>query len=145
MRKAINRKDMDVVMVWSVDRLGRSLSHLLLMLEEMKAKGVDLYLHQQFIDTTTPSGKLMFQMVGAFAEFERAMIRSRVYSGLARAKAQGTRSGKPIGRPRVKLNVEADIKKRLLQGHGMTSIAKELHVGVCTVTRVKRGMEQAGC
>ena len=80
--KAIMRKEIDMVMVWSVDRLGRSLQHLTALLSDIESKGVDLYLHQQGIDTTTPSGKMMFQMCGVFAEFERSMIRERVMAGL---------------------------------------------------------------
>ncbi len=84
-------------MAWSVDRLGRSLQDLVAFLGELHAVGVDLFLHQQGIDTTTPAGKAMFQMMGVFAEFERAMIQDRVKAGLARARAQG----KTLGRPKV--------------------------------------------
>ena len=74
-------------MSWSVDRLGRSLQHLIGFLDEIHAKGVDLYLHQQGIDTTTPAGKAMFQMCGVFVEFERAMIQERVRAGWNRASS----------------------------------------------------------
>ena len=93
--KSAMRKEIDVVMAWSVDRLGRSLQHLITLLSVIQSKNVDLYLHQQGIDTTTPSGKMMFQMCGVFAEFERAMIQERVKAGLKRAKAQGKRLGRP--------------------------------------------------
>ena len=83
----------DIVMSWSVDRLGRSLQDLIAFLQEIHAAGVDLYLYQQALDTTTPSGKAMFQMLGVFAEFERSMIVERVRSGMAKAKANGTKSG----------------------------------------------------
>ena len=83
--QAVARKEFDMVAAWSVDRLGRSLIDLVGILQEFHAKHVDLYLHQQGIDTTTPSGKAMFQMLGVFAEFESAMIRERVMAGLARA------------------------------------------------------------
>ena len=83
-----------MVAAWSVDRLGRSLQDLIGFLSELQALGRDLYLHQQAIDTTTPSGKAMFQMLGVFAEFERAMIRERVNAGLARAKAKGVTLGR---------------------------------------------------
>ncbi len=83
--KAVTRREVDLVAAWSVDRLGRSLTDLLGLLTELHAKGVDLYLHQQGLDTSTPSGRAMFQMMGVFAEFERAMIRERVMAGLARA------------------------------------------------------------
>jgi DNA invertase Pin-like site-specific DNA recombinase len=89
------RRRFDVVLAWSVDRLGRSLSDLLRFLEELRGLGVGLYLHKQALDTTTPAGKAMFQMLGVFAEFERAMIQERVRSGLARAKAQGKKLGRP--------------------------------------------------
>jgi DNA invertase Pin-like site-specific DNA recombinase len=84
----------DMVAAWSVDRLGRSLTDLLDFLRELHAKGVDLFLHQQGLDTSTPSGRAMFQMMGVFAEFERAMIRERVLAGLARAKEQGISLGR---------------------------------------------------
>ena len=80
---AVASKEVDMVAAWSVDRLGRSLTDLLGVLQELHAKGVDLYLHQQGLDTSTPSGRAMFQMMGVFAEFERAMIRERVMAGLA--------------------------------------------------------------
>ena len=76
-------------MALSVDRLGRSLQHLVGFLDEIHAKGVDLYLHQQNIDTSTPSGKAMFQMDGVFAEFERSMIQERVRADLERTRDQG--------------------------------------------------------
>ena len=79
--KGAVRKDFDVVMSWSVDRLGRSLQHLIEFLSEIQSKGVDLYLHQQGLDTSTPAGKMMFQMCGVFAEFERAIIRERIIAG----------------------------------------------------------------
>lgn len=87
----------DIVMAWSVDRLGRSMKDLVAFMEDLNALNVDLYLKQQSIDTTTPTGKAMFQMIGVFAEFERAMIKERVKAGLSRAKEQG----KTLGRPKV--------------------------------------------
>src|SRR5437899_720187 len=90
-----------MVMAWSVDRLGRSLQDLVGFLSELHALKIDLFLRQQGLDTTTPAGKAMFQMLGVFAEFERAMIQERVRAGLARARAQGTKSGNPIGRPSI--------------------------------------------
>lgn len=86
-------------MVWDVSRLGRSLTGLIQTLDELHANRIDLYLHQQAIDTTTPSGRAMFQMTGVFAEFERSMISERVKAGLARALARGAKLGRPsIGR-----------------------------------------------
>jgi DNA invertase Pin-like site-specific DNA recombinase len=92
--KAVARREIDMVAAWSVDRLGRSLTGLLELLSELHAKKVDLYLHQQGLDTSTPSGRAMFQMMGVFAEFERAMIRERVLAGLARARQTGTHLGR---------------------------------------------------
>src|ERR1051325_2200657 len=94
LHKAIARREIDVVAAWSVDRLGRSLQDLVGFLGEIHAKGIDLYLHQQGLDTGTPAGRAMFQMMGVFAEFERAIIVERVKAGLARARAQGKRLGR---------------------------------------------------
>jgi DNA invertase Pin-like site-specific DNA recombinase len=133
------RREFDVIMSWSVDRLGRSLQHLITFLGEIHAKGVDLYLHQQGIDTTTPAGKAMFQMCGVFAEFERSMIQERVRAGLARAKERGTKSGRPIGRPRVSSVVERKVRALRRQGGGKRKIAGQLGIGVGTVQRILAG------
>ena len=126
------RKEFDVIAAWSVDRLGRSLKVLLGFLDEIHAKNIGLYLHQQGVDTTTPGGKALFQMVGVFAEFERAMIQERVKAGLERARAQGKR----LGRPRTPDRVEQAIRAARQQGKGIKKIAAELGVGVSTVQRV---------
>ena len=94
MLKAVNAREFDMVASWSVDRLGRSLTDLLSILQGLHDKGVDLFLHQQGLDTSTTAGKAMFQMLGVFAEFERGIIRERVNAGLARARANGTRLGR---------------------------------------------------
>ena len=131
LRDAVS-KEFDVIMAWSVDRLGRSLQHLLGFLDEIHAKGIHLYLHQQGVDTTTPAGKALFQMTGVFAEFERAMIQERVKAGLERARAQG----KVLGRPKVSLKVERAIVKARRQGKGIRKIASEVGCGVSVVQRV---------
>jgi DNA invertase Pin-like site-specific DNA recombinase len=95
MYRDANRRRFDLVMARSVDRLGRSLQDLVGFLSELHALGINLFLHQQGLDTTTPAGKAMFQMMGVFAEFERAMIQERVRAGLARAKSEGKRLGRP--------------------------------------------------
>jgi DNA invertase Pin-like site-specific DNA recombinase len=133
--QAVARKDVDVVVAWSVDRLGRSLQQLLAFLGELKAKGVDLYLHQQGVDTGTPAGKALFQMLGVFAEFERSLIVERVNAGLRRARAQGKR----LGRPRVGPEVESRIRRELALGRGIKTTARKVGVGVGTVQRVKLG------
>src|SRR5918999_1301507 len=94
LQEAAARREFDIVAAWSVCRLGRSLPDLIGLLGELQAKGVDLYLHQQALDTSTPSGRMLFGMLGVFAEFERAMIRSRVLAGLNRVRGQ-----KRLGRP----------------------------------------------
>jgi DNA invertase Pin-like site-specific DNA recombinase len=119
--------------------VSRSLTGLLELLTELHAKHVDLYLHQQGLDTSTPSGKAMFQMMGVFAEFERSMIRERVLAGMSRAAAQGTRSGKPIGRPRIEPETEASIRASLERGDiGMRRVAVQFGVATGTVQRIAR-------
>ncbi len=130
--KAATRREFEVVMAWSVDRLGRSLQDLTAFLGDLHASGVDLYLHQQGVDTTTPGGKALFQMMGVFSEFERAIMRERVNAGLERARAEG----KKLGRPRVSAEVEQAIRDARAQGKGMLKIARELGVGTGTVQRV---------
>ena len=109
MFKAVTRGKIDVVAAWSVDRLGRSLQDLVGSLGELNAAGVDLYLERQAVDTTTPAGRALFQMLGVFAEFERAIIQERISAGIVRAREKGTKSGKPIGRARVSRKIEEAI------------------------------------
>jgi DNA invertase Pin-like site-specific DNA recombinase len=139
--KGVARKEFDVVAAWSVDRLGRSLQDLIGTLNELKAKNVDLYLHKQGLDTSTPAGKAMFQMLGVFAEFEREIIAERIHAGLARAKEQGTKSGNPIGRPEVYQSVVTKANKLKLDGLGTRRIATEL--GVARATVIKALAEQS--
>ena len=135
--RGIARRDFDVVAAWSVDRLGRSLQDLVVFLGELHGKGVDLYLHQQGLDTGTPAGKAMFQMMGVFAEFERAMIVERVKAGLSRARAQG----RQLGRPKIAAKTERAIRDALAEGgKGILKIASEQGVGSGTVQRVKAEM-----
>jgi DNA invertase Pin-like site-specific DNA recombinase len=138
MLKDAQRRRFDVVMAWAIDRLGRSLIDLLGTIQALEACGVDLYLDQQALDTTTPAGKLMFQITGAFAEFERSMIRQRVNAGLKRAVEEG----KQLGRPRIDPALEKRIQSQLRTGKGMLKIAIELGVGSGTVQRIKREMEE---
>ena len=127
----------ELIAAWSVDRLGRSLQDLVSFLTEVHALGINLFLHQQGIDTTTPAGKALFQMMGVFAEFERAMIRERVKSGLERAKAQG----KILGRPRIDPRREAAILDDLREGKaGIIKLAATQGVGVGTVQRIKASL-----
>ena len=114
MLKDANRRRFDLVMAWSIDRVGRSLSDLLGTIQHLEAVGVDLYLDQQNIDTTTPTGRLLFQITGAFAEFQRSIIRARVNLGLSRARAQGKR----LGRRPVSADVVERIRTELVTGAG---------------------------
>ncbi len=134
--KAATRGEIDVVMAWSVDRLGRSLQDLVAFLSELQASKVDLYLDRQGIDTTTPGGKALFQMMGVFAEFERTMIQERIHAGLARAKKHGTKSGKPAGHPRINDKKRRAILAARKAGKSMNRITRELGVGSSTVQRV---------
>jgi DNA invertase Pin-like site-specific DNA recombinase len=134
MLKDAGRRRFDVIMAWAIDRLGRSLIDLLGTIQTLEACGVDLYLDQQSIDTTTPTGKLMFQITGAFAEFERSMIRQRVRAGLKRAVEQG----KQLGRPKVSATVEERIRKLLRAGVGINTTARKVGVGTGTVQRIKQ-------
>lgn len=134
LHKAIARREVDIVMSWSVDRLGRSLSDLVAFLSDIQAKGCDLYLHQQAIDTSTPSGRMMFQMLGVFSEFERAMIRSRVKAGLERTKAKGTKLGRPSLAP---IEIK-QIRESLGKGLSIRKAAKKHGVSTATIMRVKQ-------
>jgi DNA invertase Pin-like site-specific DNA recombinase len=144
------RRKFDVVMCWAIDRLGRSLIDLLGTIQHLEAVGVDLYLDKQNIDTTTPMGKLLFQVTGAFAEFERSMIRQRVNAGLAPIKARIARGEKftskagivrsRLGRPGAEPEEVEEAKRRLKKGDGILRVAKELGLGTGTVHRLKKEM-----
>lgn len=134
MCKSAVRKDFELIAAWSVDRLGRSLQHLVTFLGELHAKDVGLYLHQQAVDTTTPAGRALFQMMGVFAEFERSMIQERVKAGLQRARRQGRTLGRPLGGPgqpkRLSGKPEVPARAWCMQ------IVRQLGVGVSVVQRV---------
>jgi DNA invertase Pin-like site-specific DNA recombinase len=132
MLKDANRRKFDIVMAWAIDRLGRSLIDLLTMIQHLEACGIDLFIDQQAIDTTTPMGKLVFQVTGAFAEFERSMIRQRVKAGLKRAVAQGVK----LGRPKIDSTTERKVRKQIAKGVGILRVAKSLGIGTGTVQRI---------
>jgi DNA invertase Pin-like site-specific DNA recombinase len=139
MLKDATRGRFDVVMCWSLDRLGRSLRSLIDTAEELESASVDLYAYQQSIDTTNPAGKMFFHVVGAFSQYEREMIRERVVAGLARVKAKG----KKLGRPKIAPDIEARVRASLASGVGIISTAKACGVGTSTVQRIKRDMPPA--
>jgi DNA invertase Pin-like site-specific DNA recombinase len=144
LHKAAVRREFDVVMAWNVDRLGRSLQDLVGFLGQLHAAGVDLFLHQQGLDTTTPGGKAMFQMLGVFAEFERSIIQERVRAGLRRAVSEG----KQLGRPRLAADLERRIsvalKARKETGDSVRKIAARFGVDPSTVQRISRPLDGTG-
>jgi DNA invertase Pin-like site-specific DNA recombinase len=123
------KRKFDMVLVWSLDRLGRSLKHCLELLQELQELKVDLFFQQQGMDTSTSSGKLMFSMIGAFAEFERNIIRERVMAGQARAKANGVKFGRPS---KMNDGMRSAVKLLREKGMGIKQIAKQLQIGVGT-------------
>jgi DNA invertase Pin-like site-specific DNA recombinase len=150
--KDVTSRKVNMIAAWSVDRLGRSLQDLVGFLNELQAVKCDLYLHQQSIDTTTPSGRAMFQMCGVFAEFERSMIQQRVVSGMARAKAAGVQFGRGNRKDDSRSKDEerwgmrrAELEKRILSLHkggmGILKIGRTLGVGSGTVQGVLRPFE----
>ncbi|WP_344759746.1 recombinase family protein [Luteimonas lutimaris] len=129
--RMVTRRQVDMVAAWSVDRLGRSMRDLLDTMDSIRAAGADLYLHQQAVDTSTPAGKAMFQMMGVFAEFERAMIRERVIAGMDRARAKG----KAPGRPALAAGTNDRIRAMRAEGHSLRAIAKAVGCGLGSVQR----------
>ncbi len=136
LHKAAARREFDVVMAWSVNRLGRSLQDLVAFLCEIRAAGVDLFLHQQALDTTTPAGKALFQMMGVFAEFERSMIQERVRAGLRRAKEEGKRLGRPRIAPEIEKRILEALRARKETGDSVRKIAARFELDPSTVQRI---------
>ena len=137
--KGVARKEFDLIAAWSVCRLGRSLQDLVAFLADVQARGVDLYLHQQALDTSTPSGRMLFQLLGVFGEFERAMIRSRVMAGLDRVRGQ-----KRLGRPPMPAARVEQIKAMLMSGKGVRETARQTGAGTASVQRIKRSLSVEG-
>jgi DNA invertase Pin-like site-specific DNA recombinase len=125
-----------LVAAWSVDRLGRSLKDLIGLLSELESLKVDLFLHQQALDTTTPSGRAFFGLLGVFAEFERAMIQQRVKAGLERAKTQGKR----LGRPPIPPITLRKLKQHFTVGKSVREAARLVGVSVGLAHRVKASL-----
>ncbi len=137
MLKAAVRGEFDMVAAWSVDRLGRSLKDLVAFLEELHGAGVDLFLHQQALDTSTAAGKALFGMLGVFSEFERSMIQERVRAGLERAKQKG----KTLGRPKLSKGVHDRVLAAHADGLSIRKTAALVGVSVGTAHNiVKAGL-----
>lgn len=134
--KAVHRREIDMIAAFAVDRLGRSLPDLVAFLSDIQARGCDLYLHQQAVDTSTPSGRMLFQMLAVFAEFERSIITSRINAGLARARANGVQ----FGRPNLSLERRTKVQKALKNGLSIRQTAKATGVSTASVQRIKRSM-----
>jgi len=141
MLKDAMRRRFDVLLVWSIDRLGRSVLHVSGAMAELDAAGVALISEQQGIDATGPFGRAMMQMATVFAELERSMIVARINAGIARVKATGkTKTGRPHGRPGTSAKVETKIREHLAAGASLRQVQRECGVGSGTVQRVKREM-----
>jgi DNA invertase Pin-like site-specific DNA recombinase len=137
--KAATKREFDLIAVWSIDRLGRSLQHLVTTVNDLHAQGVQLYFHQQAIDTTTPSGKLMFGVFSSFAEFERDLIRERIKLGVERARKEGKKLGRPSS---VTDSTRAAIVELYKKGMSPKKISQTLRCGVGTAfhTLKQRGL-----
>ena len=131
--KSAVRKEFDIILVWDVSRLGRSLQHLVSFLDDIHSANCDLYIHQNGLDTSTASGKMMFQMIGVFSEFERSMIRERVIAGQQRAKANGVKLGRKTNVNEGTLNAVKHLRENNVP---IKRIAKDLHIGVGTVYKI---------
>ena len=152
--KAAVRREINMIAVWSSDRLGRSLKHLVEVLETIRDTGTALYIHTQAVDTTTPAGRAMFGMLGVFSEFEREMIVARVNAGLDRIKQTIARDGKfkakksgkvreRLGRPGASLEQIEAAKAELSKGTGILKTARLNNLGTSTVQRLAREMRAA--
>jgi DNA invertase Pin-like site-specific DNA recombinase len=133
--KLAKRRQLDVIVVWRLDRWGRSVSDLTHSLEDLRTIGVDFVSITEALDLTTPTGRAMAQMLSIFSEFERAVLRERVLAGMTQAKKRGTRSGKPIGRPATARDQSEKIRQLFSQGLNKAEIAKRLNIGRASVFR----------
>lgn len=132
---AVRARRVDLVACVKLDRLARSVHHLVALVREFEVLGVDLVVLDQAIDTTTPAGRLLFHVLAAISEFERDLIRDRVLAGLRRARVSGTRSGRRIGRPRTQLVPLERARALLATGRSLRAVARELGVHPTAVSR----------
>ena len=140
MLKAAVRREFDVIAVWSSDRLGRSLQHLIEVLQTIRETRTELYIHTQALDTTTPAGRAMFGMLSVFAEFEREMIVARVNAGLDRARAQGKR----LGRPTIKASVREAAITLLKAGASVRQAMKASGASLGVVAALRKRLVTKG-
>jgi len=126
----------DVVIVWRFDRFARSDKQLVLALEELHSLGIDFISHQEALDTNTPMGRMVFTVIAAMAELERAIIRERVMAGLEHAERNGTKSGKPVGRPKAVVDGDKVVQLRETEKLSWPEIARKTHSSSGTVRRV---------
>jgi DNA invertase Pin-like site-specific DNA recombinase len=127
------KNEWDIILCFDVSRLGRSLKDLVSFLEDIQSARCDLYIHNSGIDTSTPSGKMMFQMLSVFSEFERSIIRERVIAGQQRAKSEGKHIGRPTNVNDGIITAVYQLRKNNVP---ITRIAKDLHIGVGTVYKI---------
>lgn len=135
--KGVARKDFEMIAAWSVCRIGRSLVDLVTVLSDVRDKGIDLYFHKQGLETTTSAGRMMYQLLGIFSEYEREIIRSRVISGIERKRAE---NGGQWGRPTIGNWKTNRIKKQLKLGKGIREVARMVSVSPGTVSKIKKEM-----
>jgi DNA invertase Pin-like site-specific DNA recombinase len=131
------RGALDVVVVWRFDRFARSVKQLVLALEEFRSLGIDFISHQEALDTSTPMGRAMFTIIAAMAELERSVIRERVIAGMEYSRQHGTKSGKPVGRPKAVFRRD-QIEELKRQGLGWRQIGRRLGVSATTIRRAYR-------
>ena len=132
--KGVARKDFDLIAAFSVCRIGRSLPDLINFLGDIQSKGVDLYLHAQGLDTSTPSGAMMFQMLSVFSTYEKSILRERILSGLRRTTKKSGRRPMPEDRAQA-------IRRSLIDGQGIRATARLHRASTTTVTAIKRSLE----
>ena len=131
--KDAHRRKFDLIAAWSIDRLGRSIQTLIAFMNEMNDLGVGLYFHQQALNTKTASGRMVFSIFSALGEYEKEMIRDRINAGLARAKSEGKKLGRPSN---VNPSVITSVRLLRERGHSIHNIAKQLHIGVGTTQKI---------
>jgi len=138
MMESVDKKKIDIIVFTKLDRLARSLQDLLNTTSRLESNGVKFIVVEQNLDTSTSQGKLLFHILGAFAEFERAMIRERMEAGRKKADLVGSKSGKPCHRPKVDID-EDGVRFKHTQGMSMHSIAKQYGVSITPIRRILNG------